>query len=219
MSLRYRLLILVAVALAPPLAITAYNTLRWQYFLERESREEALAAARLVSAEDDLLLVSRKGQSIRFTADDTQLRPMGRATSGVTGMKFRDADELLAADVVMPGMYSLVVTEGGYAKRSDMDEYRVQGRGGLGIKVAKLQEQRGDLVGALLVDEADEVLVIMESGKVMRSPVSGVPAKGRDTMGVIFAKPAEGDRIIAIARNVERNLGDEEAEGDEAPAL
>jgi DNA gyrase subunit A len=133
-------------------------------------------------------------------------------------MKFRDADELLAADVVMPGMYSLVVTEGGYAKRSDMDEYRVQGRGGLGIKVAKLQEQRGDLVGALLVDEADEVLVIMESGKVMRSPVSGVPAKGRDTMGVIFAKPAEGDRIIAIARNVERNLGDEEAEGEE-PAL
>jgi DNA gyrase subunit A len=183
-----------------------------------ELRPDELVAARLVSAEDDLLLVSRKGQSIRFTADDTQLRPMGRATSGVTGMKFRDADELLAADVVMPGMYSLVVTEGGYAKRSDMDEYRVQGRGGLGIKVAKLQEQRGDLVGALLVDEADEVLVIMESGKVMRSPVSGVPAKGRDTMGVIFAKPAEGDRIIAIARNVERNLGDEEAEGEE-PAL
>jgi len=183
-----------------------------------ELRPDELVAARLVSAEDDLLLVSRKGQSIRFTADDSQLRPMGRATSGVTGMKFRDADELLAADVVMPGMYSLVVTEGGYAKRSDMDEYRVQGRGGLGIKVAKLQEQRGDLVGALLVDEADEVLVIMESGKVMRSPVAGVPAKGRDTMGVIFAKPAEGDRIIAIARNVERNLGDEEAEGEE-PAL
>jgi len=179
-----------------------------------ELRPDELVAARLVSAEDDLLLVSRKGQSIRFTADDSQLRPMGRATSGVTGMKFRDADELLAADVVMPGMYSLVVTEGGYAKRSDMDEYRVQGRGGLGIKVAKLQEQRGDLVGALLVDEADEVLVIMESGKVMRSPVDGVPAKGRDTMGVIFAKPAEGDRIIAVARNVERNLGDEEAAED-----
>ena len=184
-----------------------------------ELRPDELVAARLVSAEDDLLLVSRKGQSIRFTADDSQLRPMGRATSGVTGMKFRDADELLAADVVMPGMFSLVVTEAGYAKRSDMDEYRVQGRGGLGIKVAKLQEQRGDLVGALLVDEADEVLVIMESGKVMRSPVDGVPAKGRDTMGVIFAKPAAGDRIIAIARNVERNLGDEgegaEAEGAE----
>ena len=179
-----------------------------------ELRPDELVAARLVSAEDDLLFVSRKGQSIRFTADDSQLRPMGRATSGVTGMKFRDADELLAADVVMPGMYSLVVTEGGYAKRSDMDEYRVQGRGGLGIKVAKLQEQRGDLVGALLVDEADEVLVIMESGKVMRSPVDGVPAKGRDTMGVIFAKPAEGDRIIAVARNVERNLGDEEAAED-----
>jgi DNA gyrase subunit A len=180
-----------------------------------ELHPDELVAARLVSAEDDLLLVSRKGQSIRFTADDAQLRPMGRATSGVTGMKFRDSDELLAADVVMPRMYSLVVTEGGYAKRSDMDEYRVQGRGGLGIKVAKLQEQRGDLVGALLVDEADEVLVIMESGKVMRSPVEGVPAKGRDTMGVIFAKPAEGDRIIGIARNVERHLdGDDVADGD-----
>ncbi|MGC4175366.1 DNA gyrase subunit A [Demequina sp.] len=180
---------------------------------------DELVAARLVGPEDDLLLVSRKGQSIRFTADDTQLRPMGRATSGVTGMKFRDADELLAADVVTPGMFSLVVTEGGYAKRTDMDEYRVQGRNGYGIKVAKLQEQRGDLVGALLVEEADEVLVIMESGKVMRSPVEGVPAKGRDTMGVIFAKPAEGDRIIAVARNVERNLGEEDlAEGAEEPA-
>jgi DNA gyrase subunit A len=184
-----------------------------------ELHPDELVAARLVSAQDDLLLVSRKGQSIRFTADDSQLRPMGRATSGVTGMKFRDADELLAADVVLPGMFSLVVTEGGYAKRSDMDEYRLQGRGGLGIKVAKLQEQRGDLVGALLVDEADEVLVIMESGKVMRSQVAGVPAKGRDTMGVIFAKPAEGDRIIAVARNVERNLGEEEPDAGEGEAV
>jgi DNA gyrase subunit A len=167
---------------------------------------DELMAARLVSDDDDLMLVSRKGQSIRFTADGYALRPMGRATSGVTGMRFREDDELLAMDVVRDGMYSFVVTEGGYAKRTDVAEYRSQGRGGLGIKVAKLQKERGDLVGALLVDEADEVLVVMENGKVMRADVVGVPAKGRDTMGVIFAKPDEGDRIVAIARNSERSL-------------
>jgi DNA gyrase subunit A len=167
---------------------------------------DELMAARLVSDEDDLMLVSRKGQSIRFTADGDALRPMGRATSGVTGMRFREDDELLAMDVVREGMYSFIATEGGYAKRTDVAEYRSQGRGGLGIKVAKLQEERGDLVGALLVDEADEVLVVMENGKVMRADVVGVPAKGRDTMGVIFAKPDEGDRIVAIARNSERSL-------------
>ncbi len=175
-------------------------------------RTDELMAARLVSDEDDIMLVSRKGQSIRFTADGEALRPMGRATSGVTGMRFREDDELLAMDVVRDGMFSFVATEGGYAKRTDVAEYRSQGRGGLGIKVAKLQEERGDLVGALLVDEADEVLVVMENGKVMRASVAGVPAKGRDTMGVIFAKPDEGDRIVAIARNSERSL-----DGDAAP--
>ena len=181
---------------------------------------DQLVSARLVGPEDDLMLVSRKGQSIRFTASDDTLRPMGRATSGVTGMRFRSDDELLAMDVVTPGTYSFVVTEGGYAKRTAIDEYRVQGRGGYGIKVAKLAEdKRGDLVGALLVEESDEVLVIMESGKVVRSPVSEVPAKGRDTMGVIFAKPADGDRIIGVARNVERHLdGDDEGEDGAAPA-
>ncbi len=125
-------------------------------------------------------------------------------------------------DVVRDGMYSFVATEGGYAKRTDVAEYRSQGRGGLGIKVAKLQEGRGDLVGALLVDEADEVLVVMENGKVMRAAASGVPAKGRDTMGVIFAKPDEGDKIVAIARNSERSIDlgaedDAEAEAGAPP--
>jgi DNA gyrase subunit A len=107
-----------------------------------------------------------------------------------------------------------VVTEGGYAKRTAVEEYRLQGRGGLGIKVAKLAEERGDLVGALIVQEEDEVLVVMEGGKIVRSAVAGVPAKGRDTMGVIFAKPDKNDRIIEVARNSERGLeGDEFAEG------
>ena len=176
---------------------------------------DELVAARLVAPEDKLMLVSRKGQSITFEANDDTLRPMGRATSGVKGMSFRGDDELLALDVVAEDAYSFVVTEGGFAKRTAVSEYRVQGRGGLGIKVAKLAEERGDLVGALLVQETDEVLVIMESGKVMRAHVSEVPAKGRDTMGVIFSKPDKNDRIIGIARNVERHLDGDEADGDQ----
>jgi DNA gyrase subunit A len=176
---------------------------------------DELVSAQLVSETDDLFLVSRKGQSIRFTATDDALRPMGRATSGVTGMKFREDDELLAADVVTDGSFVFIVTEGGYAKRTAVEEYRLQGRGGLGIKVGKYQEERGHLVGALIVQEEDEVLVVMEGGKVVRSSVAGVPAKGRDTMGVIFAKPDKNDRIIEVARNSERGLeGEESAEDD-----
>lgn len=178
--------------------------------------EDELVSAQLVSETDDMLLVSRKGQSIRFTATDEALRPMGRATSGVTGMKFRTDDELLAANVVTEESYVFIVTEGGYAKRTAVEEYRTQGRGGLGIKVAKLVEDRGDLVGALIVQDDDEVLVVMEGGKVVRSNVSEVPAKGRDTMGVIFAKPDKNDRIIEVARNSERGLESEETE-DEVP--
>ena len=171
---------------------------------------DELVSAQLVSDTDDLLLVSRKGQSIRFTATNDALRPMGRATSGVTGMKFRDFDELLSASVVTDESYVFIVTEGGYAKRTSVQEYRLQGRGGLGIKVAKLVEDRGDLIGALIVQEEDEVLVVMSGGKVVRSNVSEVPAKGRDTMGVIFAKPDKNDRIIGIARNTERGLEEDE---------
>lgn len=171
---------------------------------------DELVSAQLVSDSDDLLLVSRKGQSIRFTATNEALRPMGRATSGVTGMKFRDFDELLAANVVTDDSFVFIVTEGGYAKRTAVEEYRLQGRGGLGIKVAKLVEDRGDLVGALIVQEDDEVLVVMSGGKVVRSNVSEVPAKGRDTMGVIFAKPDKNDKIIEVARNSERGLDDDE---------
>ena len=179
---------------------------------------DELVSAQLVSDSDDLLLVSRKGQSIRFTATNEALRPMGRATSGVTGMKFRDFDELLAANVVTDDSFVFIVTEGGYAKRTAVEEYRLQGRGGLGIKVAKLVEDRGDLVGALIVQEDDEVLVVMSGGKIVRSNVSEVPAKGRDTMGVIFAKPDKNDKIIEVARNSERGLEeDEELSEIEAP--
>ena len=167
-----------------------------------------------------MLLVSRHGMSIRFTATDDAMRPMGRSTSGVIGMHFREGDQLLTASVVSkaddPPTRSrrrssvFVVTEGGYAKRTAVDQYRPQGRGGLGIKVAKLNDERGDLAGALIVEDDDEVLVVLASGKVVRSSVAEVPAKGRDTMGVVFARFADDDRIIAIAKNSERNLDAQE---------
>ncbi|MEE1621491.1 DNA gyrase subunit A [Zafaria sp. J156] len=194
-----------------------YDTNRSAGVIAINLREgDELVSAQLVSETDDLMLVSRNGQSVRFTATDEALRPMGRATSGVTGMKFRGDDELLSADVVTEGSYSFIVTDGGYAKRSSVEEYRVQGRGGLGIKVGKFAEDRGHLVGALIVQEEDEVLVVMEGGKVVRSAVTQVPAKGRDTMGVIFAKPDKKDRIIAVARNTERGLA-AEPEDDAVP--
>jgi len=176
-----------------------------------DGNPDELVSARLVDSTDDLILVSRKGQSIRFTADDDAMRPLGRATSGVTGMKFRPGDQLLSMDVVQDGAQLFVVTEGGFAKRTDISEYRVQGRGGLGIKVANLVEARGDLVGALITEEDDEVMVIMERGKIVRSAVAEVHLTGRNTQGVTFAKPDSGDRIIAIARNIERHLGEDAA--------
>jgi DNA gyrase subunit A len=131
---------------------------------------------------------------------------MGRSTEGVKGMSFRPGDCLLSASLVSDDGYVFVVTDGGYAKRTAVSEYRVQGRGGLGIKVAKLNDDRGHLAGGLIATEDDEVLVVLASGKVVRSSVAEVPAKGRDTMGVVFARTAEGDPIIAIARNSERGL-------------
>jgi DNA gyrase subunit A len=208
----------------------------------REDHDE-LIGAELVSPDDDLLLVSRKGQAIRFHADDSQLRPMGRATSGVTGMKFREDDELLSMSVISAGaadpvdpaddaaadpraesvsedddsneQYVFTVTDGGWAKRSKVSAYRVQGRGGLGIKAMKLHDRRGSLVGAIVVSARDEVLAIKTSGQVTRSAVVDVPVKGRDTMGVKFVGVTGDDQVIAIARNIERVVVEEQLEAEE----
>ncbi|KJL22877.1 DNA gyrase subunit A [Microbacterium oxydans] len=183
----------------------------------RLNEDDELVSALLVNAEDDILLISRRGMSVRFEATDEALRPMGRATAGVRGMKFKiDEDCLLSASVAAPGKFVFVVTDGGYAKRTAVEEYRVQGRGGTGIKVAKLNDDRGTLAGGLIVSEDDEVLVVLSSGKVVRSAVAEVPAKGRDTMGVVFARTTEADRILAIARNGERGLAEEEADAEDA---
>ena len=178
---------------------------------------DELVGAGLASNRDDLLLVSRKGQSVRFTATDEALRPMGRSTSGVTGMKFRDGDDLLAMSVVEEGESPdvFVVFENGLAKRTPVSEYRLQGRGGLGIKVAKLSEKGGDLVGALTVVETDEVMVVMEKGKIVRSRVDEVRHTGRSSQGVKFATPDKGDSIVAVARNAESATAVEEIEAGE----
>ena len=177
---------------------------------------DELVDAMLVDGDDYLMLISRKGMSLQFPAADDSLRPLGRSTSGVKGMSFRDDDELLSASVARAGTFVFTVTDGGWAKRTAIEEYRVQGRGGIGIKVAKLNDDRGELAGGIIVQEDDEVLVVLAKGKVVRSAVAEVPSKGRDTMGVVFARPDKGDQILTIARNSERGLG-EDAADDNAP--
>lgn len=181
---------------------------------------DELVGAGLASSTDDLLLVSRKGQSVRFHADDATLRPMGRPTSGVTGMRFRDSDSLLAMSVILDGEDPdvFVVFENGLAKRTAASEWTVKGRGILGVAVAKFSEKGGDLVGALTVDEDDEVLVVMEKGRVVRSRADEVRRTGRNTQGVRFAAPGKNDSIVAVARNPERVVDAEleSADGDAA---
>jgi DNA gyrase subunit A len=156
---------------------------------------------------------------LRFTAADDVMRPMGRATSGVTGMRFRGDDEVLAMAVIRAGeehagQYVFTATDGGYAKRTPVDQYRSTGRGGLGVKAMKLVDQRGVLVGAVVVRAGDEVMAIRSSGQVTRSAVAGLPVKSRDTMGVKFVDVASGDQVVAIARNDEKYVADDIAAAD-----
>ena len=207
----------------------------------REDDDE-LIGAELVNAEDDILLVSRKGQAIRFQADDGQLRPMGRATSGVTGMKFRtDDDSVLSMSVIraeqvaaeeaaeakaeaagestaagdLPDVkeqYVFTITDGGFAKRSRISEYRITNRGGLGIKAMALaNEERGQLVGAFIVEEGDEILSITQNGQVVRSPINAdFRPTGRSTKGVKFVTPKSGDAVAVVARSVEAREDEDE---------
>nr|WP_245703240.1 DNA gyrase subunit A [Raineyella antarctica] len=200
-------------------ALSAYDSPRQAGLIAISFRDEddELIGAELTKAEDDVLLISRKGQAIRFSADDEQLRPMGRATSGVTGMKFREGDELLSMMVVRHDFpeddrFVFTVTDEGYGKRSRVSEYRLQGRGGLGIKAMKLSSDRGRLVGGLMVQEGDEVIAIKNSGQVTRSAVSEVAVTSRDTMGVKFVGVAKDDAVAIIALNPE---GDEAESGSE----
>ncbi|WP_090481649.1 DNA gyrase subunit A [Nakamurella panacisegetis] len=165
--------------------------------------DDELVGAVLCSADDDLLLISAEGQSIRFHATDEALRPMGRATSGVLGMRFNSGDELLSMDVARPGMYVLVSTARGYAKRTEMDEYPVQGRGGKGVLTIQYDRRRGKLVGALIVDLDAEVYAITSGGGVIRTTAKEVRKAKRQTMGVRLMNLQEKDSLVAIARNAD----------------
>ena len=238
--------------LAKKTNLVDYNSPRQAGVIAINFREDddELIGAELVSAEDDILLVSRKGQAIRFKAGDDQLRPMGRATGGVRGMKFRDGDSLLSMSVIRaaqveaeqaaearaaagggstePGdlpdvkeQYVFTMTDGGFAKRTRITDYRITGRGGLGVKGMKLtNEDRGGLVGAFIVEEGDEILSITAGGQVVRSPINeNFRATGRDSMGVKFVTTKSGDSVAVVARSVEAKVVEEAAEaaGEESP--
>jgi DNA gyrase subunit A len=165
--------------------------------------DDEVIAARLVSPEEDLLLVSRQAQALRFHASDESLRPMGRATSGVIGMRFANGDELLDMYVARDDEDVLVATQGGYAKRTPADQYPVKNRGGLGVVTARIVETRGQLVGALMVRPEDEIFAITSAGGVIRTRASGVKRSGRQTMGVRLMNLAPGDSVVGLARNAE----------------
>ena len=238
--------------LAKKTNLVDYNSPRQAGVIAINFREDddELIGAELVSAEDDILLVSRKGQAIRFKAGDDQLRPMGRATGGVRGMKFRDGDSLLSMSVIRaaqveaeqaaearaaagggstePGdlpdvkeQYVFTMTDGGFAKRTRITDYRITGRGGLGVKGMKLtNEDRGGLVGAFIVEEGDEILSITAGGQVVRSPINeNFRATGRDSMGVKFVTTKSGDSVAVVARSVEAKVVEEAAgdAGEESP--
>ncbi|HVW44252.1 MAG TPA: DNA gyrase C-terminal beta-propeller domain-containing protein, partial [Amycolatopsis sp.] len=164
---------------------------------------DELVGAVLAGPDDDLLLVSAEGQSIRFHATDEALRPMGRATSGVLGMRFNDGDELLALNVVKPDKFLLVATDGGYAKRTPIEDYPVQGRGGKGVLTIQHDRKRGRLVGALIVDVDDELYAITSSGGVIRTAAEQVRKAGRQTKGVRLINLGEGTTLLAVARNAD----------------
>ena len=213
------LLLATRAGLVKKTQLTAYDSSRQAGVIAINFRtdDDELIGAELCGPDDDVLLISRKGQAIRFGADDEQLRPMGRATSGVTGMKFRGNDELLSMSVIEVGTdederFVFTATDGGYAKRTLVSEYRRQGRGGLGIKAMALSEDRGSLVGGLVVQEADEVIAIRTSGQLTRSAVAEVPVKGRSTMGVKFVNVRGKDAVSIIALNPEHEESDDDSQ-------
>ena len=175
---------------------------------------DEVVSASLVRNGDELLLVSKKAMSLRFTTDDDSLRPMGRSTSGVIGMKFREGDELLTMARVdsqsSQGAFVFTATDGGYGKKTPIEEYRLQGRGGIGIKAAKIDEDsRGTLVSALVLEDSDEILAITSAGTVMRTPAAEVRQTGRDSMGVRLVNLDEGATLLSVTRNSEDEISEQ----------
>jgi DNA gyrase subunit A len=176
---------------------------------------DELIGARLVAETDDLLLVSKKGLSARFTANDATLRPMGRATGGVIGMRFREDDALLSMDVVTPGTFVVTITDGGFAKRTSVNEWATKGRGIKGVRAMKLPEERGELVGAMVCSQTDQIFAIASNGVVIRTKVDEIRASSRDTMGVRMMRLGEDTTVVAVAKGAEDDDDEEIIEGEE----
>ena len=174
---------------------------------------DELIGAGLVSESDDLLLVSRKGLSARFSANDSTLRSTGRATGGVIGMRFRANDSLLSMDIVTPDSYVVTITDGGFAKRTSIDEWQAKGRGIKGVRAMKLPEERGELVGAMVCSDTDQIFAIASNGVVIRTRVDEIRASGRDTMGVRMMRLGEDTSVVAVARGGEADE-DEVVDGE-----
>jgi DNA gyrase subunit A len=182
--------------------------------------DDELISARLVSDQDELLLVSRKGMSARFSGNDDTLRPMGRATSGVIGMRFRDGDALLSMEVVQPDTFVVTITDGGFAKRTPVSEWATKGRGILGVRAMRLTEARGSLVGAMVCQASDQIFAIASNGVVIRTKVEEIRPSGRDTMGVTLMNLTGDDTVVAVARGAENEDEDDIiADAIDAPAV
>ncbi|MFZ9309144.1 MAG: DNA gyrase subunit A [Candidatus Nanopelagicales bacterium] len=192
-------------------ALQEYNSNRTGGLIAINLKEDdELISAQLVGDKDDLLLVSSKGNSVRFHADNATLRPMGRATSGVIGIRFKGDDYLLSMDVVKEGSFVFTATDGGFAKRTAVTEWTPKGRGTQGVRAMKLVEERGSLVGALIVNEDDQVFAIASNGVVIRTSVSDIRPTGRDTMGVKLMNLEDEDSLVGIARAVDETEIEEE---------
>jgi DNA gyrase subunit A len=193
-------------------ALQEYNSNRTGGLIAINLKEDdELISAQLVGDKDDLLLVSSKGNSVRFHADNATLRPMGRATSGVIGIRFKGDDYLLSMDVVKEGSFVFTATDGGFAKRTAVTEWTPKGRGTQGVRAMKLVEERGSLVGALIVKEDDQVFAIASNGVVIRTSVSDIRPTGRDTMGVKLMNLENEDSLVGIARAVDETEIEEES--------
>ncbi|MGB0675623.1 MAG: DNA gyrase subunit A, partial [Candidatus Nanopelagicales bacterium] len=173
------------------------------------AEDDEVIGARLVSTEDDIFLASTKGMSVRFTASDEILRPMGRDTRGVIGMRFREGDSLLSMDIVRPGQHIVTITDGGFAKRTLEDEWTARNRGILGVRAMKIDEKRGSLVAAMICDPDDQIFTIASNGVVIRTAVSELRPSGRDTMGVTMMRLGDEDSVVAVARSGEKASEDD----------
>ena len=173
------------------------------------AEDDEVIGARLVSMEDDIFLASTKGMSVRFTASDENLRPMGRDTRGVIGMRFREGDSLLSMDIVRPGQHIVTITDGGFAKRTLEDEWTARNRGILGVRAMKIDEKRGVLVAAMICDPDDQIFAIASNGVVIRTAVSELRPSGRDTMGVTMMRLGDEDSVVAVARSGEKTSEDD----------